>query len=80
MDDPVWGNRVQNALLCGIVGKDLLRKIPNFHLICLCGNFMEKHSFRRECHKMFKDLFITTKVNEWISQLEPLTKIAAREP
>ena len=28
----------------------------------------------------FKDVFITTKVNEWISQLELLSKIAAIEP
>ena len=28
----------------------------------------------------FKDLYITTKVNEWISQLELLSKIAATEP
>ena len=30
--------------------------------------------------KKFKDLYITIKVNEWISQLELLLKIAAIEP
>ena len=41
-----------------------LRKIPKFHLISLCGNFVERHSFRRvlgESPETLRKLCLSTK-------------------
>ena len=37
--------------------KDSLRKIPKFHLISWCGNFVETHSFRRVLGDSHQELY-----------------------
>ena len=45
-------------------GELILRKITKFHLILLCGNFVEGHSFRRvssDCPETLRKLCLSKK-------------------
>ena len=46
----VWWKKIRNVMLVNIISviyvNITLHKIPQFHLISWCGNFVERHSFR----------------------------------
>ena len=47
----VWWKKIRNVMLVNIISviyvNITLHKIPQFHLISWCGNFVERHSFCR---------------------------------